>query len=410
MKKILLVLLAALVVGMLLFERGVALYVEPKLEGILSDLFGMKVEIKGLRIRPYPGHVWASRITFMNQPEFAPAPHLDAKRVDFGIDFLALARDNRVDIDKVVLHDLVYFIDRISTPEGPRNNIITWYRHMRPVRSEEEKKAEEARKSASGTKRSPWSVSIREIQIRNGRFLFHDRSGGGTDKKLFFQDLEGSLLNFYWPTEDPAVLTQKVILKGTAGETLHAPFWIQGLANFATGKVSFDLRGDINGGGLLDYRGLWEGLPIEILSGNFNLRSHVVCIKKMLSSENDLVLQSLRVKAASGVSNKIWGLPLAASVGFLQSQQTIILQVSVHGDIADPKFEFAKAFRQAFQEELQAKTGRGIRSLVGGTTKILSQTGLATKGAAKQTQSLIGEGQAFVEATSSQLARGVDKI
>jgi len=215
---------------------------------------------------------------------------------------------------------------------------------------------------------------------------------------------------FEWPTEDPTKLTQDVTLIGKIGETVKAPFWIKGNSNFATGKISFDLRGDINYGDLLDYRALWEGLPVEVTHGSFSLRAHVICIQREISSENALVLRQLKVEAGKGI-DIIWGLPMKASIGFMQSQETIILQVPVYGNITDPEFGFGKASRKAFQEALREKTGAGVRNVIDGTAKLFGRSSkVAVEGVVKESKVIVNGTKTFVSGTSHQLVRGVEKM
>ena len=39
---------------------------DPYLEGVLARVFNMPVNIEGLSVRPFPGHVRAKRIEFLN--------------------------------------------------------------------------------------------------------------------------------------------------------------------------------------------------------------------------------------------------------------------------------------------------------------------------------------------------------
>jgi len=131
MKHFFLILLLFAIFYVFASDQLIGMIVDPRLEKTLTNLFDMPVTIRGLRIRPFLGRVQASGITFMNQPQFAARPHFDAQTIHFDIDFLAL-RNKEVKIGTVTLDQLVYFIDRIATDEGPRNNVKTWYRHSSP--------------------------------------------------------------------------------------------------------------------------------------------------------------------------------------------------------------------------------------------------------------------------------------
>ncbi len=371
MKKVLFVLsclFSLFLVFMVTVDRLVGMYLDPRLETTLTELFGMSVSIQDLRVNPFSGFVRASRLTFMNQPEFADKPHLDVEGLHFDIDLLAL-REHQVKIKKIYLQKPFYFIDRVVTPEGPRNNVKTWFLHI--------KQRVHKAKPKEGTKQepsSPWKVQIGRIQINDGTFIYHDRSGKGTERKLVFKNFKGYLSKFEWPTADPSYLSQGVRVKGHFGESYSAPFWIDGFANFATRRVGFDLNGEIRRGRVIEHRGLWEGLPVEIVDGEFDLKSHTVCFDRELESDNELVLDGLKLKAGSGAADKIWGYPLKGWIAFLQDQQTVRLEIRLRGDIADPKFKLYHAFQQSFQDGLKKKSQSGFRLLTSGAGKLVEGT------------------------------------
>ena len=345
-------------------DRLLGMIAEPRLEKQLTWLFGMPVEIKGLRASLL-GKVKAGRVVFWNQQEFAPGPHLEVEGLEFDIDIPALF-EKRVKIREIRLDRPYYLIDRIPTPEGPRNNVITWYRHIQSKGK--------SPLPASGTPSRKWRVAIDKIRLRDGAFTFHDRSGKDAEKKFVFQKLDGALGNFVWPTPDPSLLSQTVKVSGTFGEFYPAPFEIEGRANFATSKVSFNLEGLIREGLLAEHKRLWEGSSIQILDGTFELTSRTICLRNELQSYNDLILKSPRVAPGPSATDKVWGLPKTATMAFLQNQKTIHLKVAVHGNISDPQFEFPQAFRTAFQQALARRAKAGISLIADGSLKLASQT------------------------------------
>ena len=86
-KKAFWIFLLMLFFAYLTHDRLIGLALQFPLESKLTDLFGMPVTIKGLRVRPLAGKVTAARVTFLNQPEFEAGPHLDVQGIDFDIDF-----------------------------------------------------------------------------------------------------------------------------------------------------------------------------------------------------------------------------------------------------------------------------------------------------------------------------------
>lgn len=352
-------------------DRLVGMVLAPRVEKKLTWLFGMPVTLKDLRVGIL-GHVSAGRVIFRNQEEFAPGPHLDVESLHFNIDLPGLLQ-KRVDIGEIQLNRPYYFIDRILTPEGPRNNVITWWRNIKGIK---EAASKHRGPSTDGRR---WSVRISKIRLKNGTFIFHDRSSREGEKKFVFQKLDGYLGDFEWPTPDPSYLSQSVKVRGTFGEHYPAPLIIEGKANFATGKVSFDLIGKIDEGLLVEHKRLWEGSSIQILDGTFELRSRTICLRKELQSYNDLTLKSPRVATGPSATDKVFGLPSAAALAFLQNQKTIRLKVQVHGNISDPQFGFHHAFRAAFQQSLARRMKSGISLITDGTAKLAAQTGTVVR-------------------------------
>ena len=383
-------------------ERLVGIFAEPRLEKLLTGLFDMPVQIEGLRVNFLSGRVRASRLTFINQPAFASGPHLDVQGLKFDIDWWAL-KSQRVRIGTLFLNQPFYFIDRILTPEGPRNNVRTWVRHIKELYRKH--KAAATKPNASGA--SGWKVDIHRIQIRDGIFIFHDHSAAnGSEKKFVFKQLDGYLAGFKWPTSDPSFLSQEVKMRGTFGENDSAPFRIEGFGNFATSRISFDLKGEIREGEVVGHRNLWEGLPIEILGGKYQLRSHVVCLERELDSYNELILKSMKVKAGNGATDKIWGYPLKAWIGFLQERETVRLKIPLRGDIADPQFKFYYAFRKRFQDALKHRTLSGIHLLTHGAEKLVIQT---QKLAVQTPQAVLETPTKLVDSLEKLASKGKDQ-
>ncbi len=370
MKKRFLILIIVFLVILIVGERVIGRKLEPKLEAQLTDLFGMQVSISGLTVNPLSGHIHASRITFMNQPEFSPEPHIDTRSVDVFINLWSL-RDHKVEIRKIVFHRLVYLIDRAVAPDGGvHNNVKTWYYHIK----NRKKAAPGPPPDDEGSKK--WEIIINKLALRDSTFIFHDRSKT-PPRKFVFQKMDGFLSNFKWPTDNPSTLYQELKLVGMYGEKGEAPFTIRGRSNFANSDISFDLRGQINDGDVMEHRGLWEGLPVDIKAGRFDLEVHAICKLDKLKSQSELSLKSLQIVPGPAASDKIWGYPIKGWIRFMQQRETLRLKVPVQGDISDPKFAFNIAFRKAFQQALRDRSTSGLQLITTGvfvTPKIVLST------------------------------------
>lgn len=342
----------------------IGMYLQPKLENLLSDLFGMSVEIRGLYVRPLPGEVTAKEVIFFNQPEFEAQPHFRVAGLRGQIRYEKLLEE-KVDIGRLELNNLFYFIDRIPTDEGPRNNIMTWVRHIREWNRR--------RNPVDDGKPSGWEVVIRDAVIRNGTFIYQDKSGQGTPKKFVFRQIEGSLKDFKWPAGNPLHLRQRVKLEGLFGEASPAPFKIEGTANFPTSKISFDLKGRVTEGDMTEYRYFLEGLPVDAVSGQYQLKIHAVCELGKIDCQNILILESPRFTARNSAAEFISGIPLKAWLGFLENQEVIRLNIPLKGDITDPKFQVPTVFGEAFREAFAQRVERGISQIKISAAKLANQ-------------------------------------
>lgn len=344
---------------------------EGYLERLLTRLFNMPVSIQGLKINLITGNVSCSRIRFMNQPQFSPGAHLDTA-LDAHVHFLEFFKKH-VFIDKIVLKKAYYYIE--SVPNGKdstHSNVMTWWNYME---GEDDPPPPPGAPPGEPTK---WWVTLPWIEVRDSTFLYFGIRPDGSRKRFLFQSMNGYLKGFEWRTPDPAKLIQEVKVKGVFGDS-KAPFWIEGRSNFATSQISFDLKGEIQDGAVTEYQMFLEGLPIKVSGGTYDLRSHSICVKRQLTSYNDLTLKKLQVTPGGAPTDLIGGLPLTGWVNFLKTQEKIHLKVKVKGDIRDPKFGFTEAFRKAFQRALvlHAKTGVKVLNpiqIVTTTGEIVSET------------------------------------
>lgn len=388
-----------LLVLMLVFfhDRLVGMLLRPYLERTLTGLFGMPVSIGRLRTDLAGKIVCADNVRFMNQPGFPRLPHLSVKRLEFDLDYPALG-DKEVRIRHVLLDQPIYRIDRMSTPDGPRNTVSTWWHHIKGTDNGDKKVQKKSPQAARPQK--GWHVLIERFTLLNASFIYDDQSPKGSPKRLVFQHFNGYLTRLEWPVPRPLVLSEFVNVRGVFGEQKLTPFWIRGVANFPTSDVSFRLEGEIEDGLLTEQRALWEGLPIEFKGGTFYLKSLTVCDRKHLESLNTLSLKAVRAVPGTQATDIIWGVPLAASIAFMQNQKVLELEVPVHGDISDPKFEFPRAFVAAFQKSLGDKTQAGLKMLTAGTTKLAAQTGTLVAG----TPGVIMSGLGKISSIASSIA------
>jgi hypothetical protein len=379
------------------FPRLLGLGLTHSLEKLLTEMFGMRVRIESLRVNPLTGECRTRRIVFENQREFSSSPHFDTG-LDFRIRFRALL-DKKVVIDRIDLRRPRYLIECVQTSSGSINNVSQWVRHIKAWDSEGEE-------GAPGVESPPttWTVSIGKILIHDGAFRYEER-GGKENLRLVFGKLEGGLEHFFWRTPDPSQLYQDVHLRGVFGEKFPAPFVISGKANFATSTVSFDLRGRVPFGNAVEYAQLWDGLPINIAGGDYELDIHAVCRREDLDAISSLKLKNLRLMPRPSVGGMLWGLPVMTGAAFLQNEKTVALNLPVRGNISNPKFRFNRAFREAFQDALARYTSEGVKFLTQSPLAIAQKTVSAahgTLGGIGKVSSMVVQGAVQVTDTAAQ--------
>ncbi len=355
--------------ALVLFLRTsiIGMALEPFLEQKLSYLFGTKVSMRVLRIDPFNGKVKIKEFIIDNQPEFSDRPHFKTG-LEFTISFSELFRKH-VLIDSLILHNGYFLIEKNIHENGDEiTNIRTWINHMKALGgSEEEQKPEEKKEGG-------WKVTLNRQVLDNVIFIYESYylKNHGLFKRYAFENLYGELVGFEWPTPDPGKLTQPVSARGFIGMTRPAPVWAKGMANFASDTVSFDLTGEIRGGSMTEYQFFWTGLPVKVVKGEYDLYAHAVCDKGRLKWDNDLIIRNLRLKNKRTASAFIWGLPIQASIRFLESQKTIELKVPVEGDVTNPAYD--PGLGRAFQEALTRYTQTGMKALKM-PVKLMARTG-----------------------------------
>lgn len=320
-------------------------YMEPKVESWLTERFGFQVTVDGLYAHPFPGLVYTKKMVFHEQSGFEPRPHFEINGVFFDINFLALF-DKDVEVGTLYLNEPTYLIDQRDPPDkgAPSTNIGTWYQNMKNRSKGKEKKP------------SSWTVSIDRIDLKDATIIIQDRREGAQNKRFYFQEVNGGLDGFHWPTPDPDDFDQDVFLKGLFGEINPRPFIIEGTGTFGTGEVGFDLMGKIDLGHVKDTRGFFGALPVEISGGQVELKIRAFCIRKDLNMLSDITFEKIEISHRDSIGDRIWGVPLKAWVGFVNDQDQLKLTIPVKGKIDDPEFQYYKAFDDAFWDAFKTKT------------------------------------------------------
>ena len=356
-------------------------FLRERLEHKLTDLFGMPVTVARVELQPRKGKIVLYGLRFMNQPQYSFRPHLYIESMSIKPDWLTLTR-KLIHIKEIKLTNFLYLIERRGERDEARNNVVDWYHHMKDTLKRNRAKH---KKSASRLhSRYRWKLLIDRIDFENGVFIFHQCGPKDLERKYLFRELSGYLLGLRWPDKHPEILDQQVLLGGIFGENGPAPFMIEGRASFATYQISFDLKGRVRNGAVTDYPHFWHGLPVVVKDGRYDLNTRVVCLRRRLTSQNQLWLHGLKMKSRLSLSGQIFGVPVKTWMGFMQDERTLQLNVPLRGDIESPELRSGEAVNNAFQMALRVRTQKGLHLATHGAMEIASTTGaLVTEGPVK---------------------------
>ncbi len=348
----------------------IGMTLDPLLEKELSILFDMPVNIEGMRVHLWPGHVSVKKIEFLNPPGFKRRDHFTARQIDIYLD-LSVIDHKFIRIKRAHFKEVIFAIESYMTPEGSRTNVKHWYHHM-GLDEDDPPLPPRPLPPSDNAGEDTWRVRIDRLELEKGAVIFDDRRVSPV-RHWVFQNLKG-----YWEGFDfiskytSPVFTEYIKLEGTFGENPAARFSGEGKCQFADGD-NFDIKAQILGGSVMEYDFLMEGLPAEVRKGTFDLRSEMLCIESNLDSEHQLTLKSLEF-AAPTATQKFLKYPFNTALFLLENQKTVELDMRVDGYIGDPKFRFASAFTKALQKALIYKAKASLKELQKGTVKIAIET------------------------------------
>lgn len=334
------------------------------LEGLLTRLFDLPVQIDSAIINPISGKGAVTNIRFENPPGFSKAPHLHADKIYFQID-LAKLSSKHVAMDFVYLENIYFLIEKRARNETNRSNIRYWLQHMR---SRRQRNPDEPKKP------SGWRVTIDHIEIIDGRFVYDSRKDYDLKQQYQFDRLFAELKGFEWPSRDPMELNQTLRLTARIGEEYPAPLEIHGKADFATRYANFDLTGVIPSGQIQEFERFWSHLPVRVESGQYRLETRFQCVDRNLITENTLEIHNLDVKTQGTALDRLWGVPWVTMIKFLESKKLVRLNIPVTGKINNPNFEYSRAFSEAVKNGISQHVSTGIKTFVDTPVQLAAQT------------------------------------
>lgn len=367
--------LALIVLGMV-HARLLGMVVEPYLEKIMTQAFGMPVYVEGLRISPWPASVSAKKIEILNPPGFRRRDHFTAEGIHCELD-LRVLKNKFIRIRKAHFEKVVFAIESYMTSQGSRTNVWLWYHHM-GLDEDDPPLPPRAKPDPDNVGEDSWRVRIDRLELENGTIIFDDRRES-EEQRWIFEHIKGYWTGFdYLSDYASPTFTETIQVEATFGANPPAPFKGGGRCQFADGD-NFDVNTEITGGSMAEYNFLLEGILGEVQKGTFDLKSHLLCVESDLRSEHLLTLKSMKL-AAPTAAQKLFKYPFDAIRLLLEDQKTVELNIKVDGYIGDPKFRIFSAFTEALQKALLYKVKAGLT----GTVKIATDTpGQVTSGLSK---------------------------
>ncbi len=338
------------------------------IEQTLTALFGMPVTVQRVLFHWQNGEIELLGVKFMNQPQYTMRPHLYIDSLRAKPDWLALGH-KYIHIREMRLRRPFYLIERrVGEGDDALNNVVDWYHHIRTI-------AESGPEEPKIHTRYRWHLKIDRIDIEGCTFIFDQFDHGKLEKKYMFRELDGYLLGLRWPDRHPEQLDQTAFLRGTFGEKEPAPVVVEGRASFATYYVSFDLKGRVRGGSVLDYEQFWRNSPIEMKEGLFDLNTRIICARRNLTSQNQLWLHHLKMASRFSLSGTVFGVPVKTWMHFMENEKKLQLNVPLRGEVASPDLRSGEALRRAFETSLRVRTQKGLKLATHGALELASQTG-----------------------------------
>jgi hypothetical protein len=356
--------------------RLLGMAAEPYLEKIMTKVFDMPVQIEGMSVSPFLGHVHVKKLEILNPPGFRRRDHFTCKDFDIWLD-LRVLKNRFIRIRKAHFKRVIFAIESYMTPEGSRTNVWHWYHHM-GLDEDDPPLPPRSMPHPDNIGEVLWRTRIDRLEIEDGTVIFDDRREA-REQRWLIDHIKGYWTGFDFLSDYVSpTFTETIHVDATFGENPPARFTGGGKCQFADGD-NFDVDVQITDGSVAEYDFLLSPILGEVQTGTYDLKSHLLCIEGDLHSEHWLTLKSLTF-AAPTATQKLLKYPFDGIRLLLENQKAVELSIKVDGQIDDPKFRFYSAFAKALQKAVLAKTKAGLT----GTVKLAANTpGTLTRGLSK---------------------------
>lgn len=344
----------------LVHGRPLGMVAEPLLEKAMVRAFDMPVHIQGARVFLWPLRLSVEKLEILNPPGFSRRDHFTAEGIDILLDARVL-KNKFIRIRKAHFKKVVFAIESTMTPQGSRTNIKHWYHNM-GLDQDTPPPPPRSMPHPDNVGEDSWRVRIDRLDMEDGTIIFDDRRES-PEQRWIFEHIKGYWTGFDFLSDYTSpTFTETIQVEATFGANPPARFVGGGKCQFADGD-NFDVQVDIIDGAMKEYKFLLAGIPGEVTSGTFDLKSHLLCVENDLRSEHVLTIKDMRF-ATPTAAQKLLKYPFGAVQFLLSNQKTVELNIKVDGYIGDPKFRMISAFSNAFQKALLSKAKAGITGTV----------------------------------------------
>lgn len=371
-------------------------------ENILEKYFGMPVSIGSVFYHPHSKTLFLKKVKFSNQSGFSSSDHFRVEELRAEIDLRKIFDQKHVDIKHLYLKHPYFLIERILDGDQRVSNLGVWIKH---IQSEINKKQDSYFQQMNTLERRRWHVTIDKIDIEDGVFEFN----GLDNNDYYFSQITGSMEGYEWPTTNPENLYQDFIFNGKLGQNKKALFAIEGQSNFGSRILNFDVKANVDEADLLEYKRFLKNFPVAFSSGIFNLSLWMKCQNGVIDSKTELKLYQLDVRPEDNIKDLVLGIPVLSALKFIESEESILLNIPVSGKIKDPDFKFEKAFRDAFQQALTSYLRTGVKILISAPVKIAGKATVQVEKTTKQIESTTNGAVELIENVASKVISGGKK-
>lgn len=259
---------------------------------------------------------------------------LSVSNIYVNLSLLKLLSGNLV-IEEVAISHPVFHVDVNEKNQMPA---VAWIEKLQ--------KEEPKRQVASTEKKALPPLVIENFRILGGAVEVNDYSfGGEASKNLAMKDIKVSLgeLNFMNPQLSDFLFSAEVQDKGQLS--------LNGKADFASPKISAELKGKIENVELVDFDPYAErGGNVKVKSGVFNMESNIQIKKNQLDSSHHVKATDVKAEILTGkmaqegsavgaALSLFYQVPKIASV---KQEKDYDFTFHVKGSLDNPQFDFSE--------------------------------------------------------------------